>query len=147
FLNEVREEATILRGRCLPYGDGITYWPLAEMLQEAAHHELRARLLELLTGEPDAELIAGRLAGTLGADGAGATNEETAWAVRKLFERLARERPLVVVFDDLHWGESTLLDLVDHLVDWSRGAPILVLSLARPELLELRTGWGGGKLN
>jgi class 3 adenylate cyclase len=147
FLAGVRAEATILRGRCLPYGDGITYWPLSEMLQEAAHHELRARLLELLAGEPDAELIAGRLAGTLGAAGPGATSEETAWAARKLFERLARERPLVIVFDDLHWGEPTLLDLVDHLIDWSRGAPILVLCLARPELLEVRPGWGGGKLN
>ncbi len=147
LLDGVRGDTTVLRGRCLPYGEGITFWPLLEMLQEAAHHELRARLVEMLAGEQDAELIAGRLAAAVGAaDWAGST-EETFWAVRKLFERLARERPLVVVLDDLHWAEPTFLDLVDHVADWSRDAPILLLCLARPELLELRPDWAGGKLN
>ena len=76
-----------------------------------------------------------------------ATAEEIAWAVRKLLEAAAAERPLVVVFDDIHWGEPTFLDLVEHVADWSRDAPILLLCLARPELLERRPGWGGGKLN
>ena len=67
--------------------------------------------------------------------------------MRKLLEALARERPLVVVFDDIHWAEPTFLDLVEHLADWSRDAPILLLCLARPELLDERPGWGGGKLN
>ena len=88
-----------------------------------------------------------RLAGLLGLaelrDGA----EELPWAVRRLLETLARERPLVVLLDDLHWAEPTLLDLVDHVADWSREAPILLCCLARPELLDARPGWGGGKFN
>ena len=73
--------------------------------------------------------------------------DEIAFAVRKLLRGGARERPLVVVFDDLHWAEPTFLDLIEHVADWSRDAPILLLCLARPELLDLRPSWGGGKLN
>src|SRR5690349_20429045 len=73
--------------------------------------------------------------------------EEIAWAFRKLLEASTAERPLVVVFDDLHWGEPTFLDLVEHVADLSRGAPILLLCMARPELLDARSAWGGGKLN
>ena len=68
-------------------------------------------------------------------------------AVRALFESLTRTRPLVLVFDDIHWGEATFLDLIEHIADWSRDAPILLVCLARPELLDVRPGWGGGKLN
>jgi class 3 adenylate cyclase/tetratricopeptide (TPR) repeat protein len=147
LLAGVREEATVLVGRCLPYGEGITYWPLVEILREAEHHEARARIVALLEGEDDAELIASRVEGAIGVSDEGGSSEETFWAVRKLFERLARERPLVVVFDDLHWAEPTFLDLIDHLADWSRGAPMLLLCLARPELLDSRPAWAGGKLN
>ena len=73
--------------------------------------------------------------------------EERFAAVRQLFTSLARARPLLVVFDDIHWGEATFLDLVEHLADWVRDVPILIVCLARPELLDLRPGWGGGKLN
>jgi tetratricopeptide (TPR) repeat protein len=73
--------------------------------------------------------------------------DEIAWAVRKVFEQAARERPLVVVWDDLHWAEPAFLDLVEHVADWSRGAPILLLCMARPELLDRRPGWAGGKVN
>jgi tetratricopeptide (TPR) repeat protein len=83
----------------------------------------------------------------LGESDAPTTPEEIAWAVRKLLETAARERPLVVVFDDVHWGEQTFLDLVEHVADLARDAPILLLCLARPELLDRRPGWGGGKLN
>jgi class 3 adenylate cyclase len=145
LLDQVGADATVLWSRCLPYGEGITYWPLAEMLRETIQDDVRARAVTLVDGEPDAERIADRLAASVGSGGVAA--EEIAWAARKLFEHLARARPLVVVVDDLHWAEPTFLDLVDHVSDLSRDAPILLLCLARPELLELRTGWSGGKLN
>jgi class 3 adenylate cyclase/tetratricopeptide (TPR) repeat protein len=151
FLSELGEEAAVLSGRCLPYGEGITYWPIFEIVGDAASLEqgdgpeaARAKLVALV--DEDAELVAARIVEALGlAEGTG--GEETFWAIRRLLEALARQRPLVVLFDDVHWAEPTFLDLVEHLADWSRDAPILVLCLARPELLEARAGWGGGKLN
>ena len=83
----------------------------------------------------------------LGRDGSGGTPEEAFWAVRRLFEELAREQPLVVVFDDINWAEPTLLDLIEHVVDWVRDSPLLVVCMARPELLDARDSWGGGKHN
>ena len=73
--------------------------------------------------------------------------EESFWAVRRFLEAVAERGPLVVVFDDIHWGQATFLDLIEHVTDWSRGAPILVLCMARPDLLDLRPAWGGGKFN
>jgi class 3 adenylate cyclase len=124
--------ATVVRGRCLSYGEGITYWPVTEVLK---------RLLgDSVETEP-------ALASILGDDSAASSPTEIAWAFRKLLESHAAERPLVVVFDDVHWGEPAFLDLVEHVADLSRGAPILLLCMARPELLDLRPTWGGGKLN
>jgi class 3 adenylate cyclase/tetratricopeptide (TPR) repeat protein len=144
FLASVSDGAMTLSGRCLAYGEGITYWPLVEILEQLGSGE---SIVQLLEGEPGARPIVNRVLGAVGlADDAGSP-EETPWAVRKLFEALAREQPLVLVFDDLHWGEPTFLDLVEHVADWSRDAPILLLCLARPELLDDRSGWGGGKLN
>ena len=77
----------------------------------------------------------------------GAVSEEVFWAVRKLVETLARSQPLVLVFEDVHWAEPTLLDLIEHLADWVRNAAVLIVCLARPELLDGRPAWGGGKLN
>lgn len=112
-----------LTGRCLPYGEGITYWPLVEIYREAgAEHEL------------DAALSAG-------------TPEETALSVRKWLERCAREQPLVVVVEDVHWAEETFLQLIEQLVDSSRDAPLLVLCLARPEFLVARPEWSDGRPN
>jgi class 3 adenylate cyclase/predicted ATPase len=128
-------DATVVRGRCLSYGDGITYWPVVEVVKPLRPEE---RELSPAVGRP--------LAVLLGGDG-DATADEIAFAVRKLLEETARERPLIVVWDDLHWGEATFLDLVEHVADWSRDAPILLLCLARPELLDERQGWGGGKLH
>jgi class 3 adenylate cyclase/tetratricopeptide (TPR) repeat protein len=123
-------DATIVRGRCLSYGDGNTNWPVVDVVRQ-------------LLGE--SEPPNATLAALLGQGQAPA--DEIAFAVRKLFEAAAAERPLVVFFDDLQWAEPTFLELIEHVADWSREAPILLLCLARPELLERQAGWGGGKLN
>jgi class 3 adenylate cyclase/tetratricopeptide (TPR) repeat protein len=113
-----RVDATVLTGRCLPYGEGITYWPLVEMFG----------------GDPEAvDLDANR--------------DEIALATRRRLEARARERPLVVLLDDLQWAEPTFLDLIDHVTDLARDAPMLLACLARPDLLDARPSWGGGKLN
>jgi class 3 adenylate cyclase/tetratricopeptide (TPR) repeat protein len=137
-------DAQTLSGRCLPYGEGITYWPLVEILRELGSD---SHVVEHLEGEPDAQRIVNRVFAAVGMADDELSPEEAFWAVRKLFEALAREQALVVVLDDLHWAEPTFLDLVEHLADWSREAPILLLCLARPELLDARPAWGGGKLN
>jgi class 3 adenylate cyclase/tetratricopeptide (TPR) repeat protein len=119
-------DAAVLEGRCLDYGEGITYWPVVSILKQ-------------LGGRADAALAKV-------VDG-GSLPNEVPWTVRTLLEEVALERPLVVVFDDVQWGEDTFIDLVDHIADLSRGAPILLLCIARPELLDKRPGWAGGKLN
>jgi class 3 adenylate cyclase/tetratricopeptide (TPR) repeat protein len=146
-------DATVLRGRCLPYGEGITYYPVAEAVKEglgladfADAAEVRASLREAVVGEEHSEVVAERVAQVLGA-AEGGSGEETFWGIRRLLEALARKRPLVVVFDDIHWGEPTFLDLVEHIADLSRDAPILLLCMARPDLLDVRPAWGGGKTN
>jgi class 3 adenylate cyclase/tetratricopeptide (TPR) repeat protein len=146
FLDEIAESATVARGRCLPYGEGITFWPLLEIVRQL-HGEDVASIAAQLEGDENAGLIAERVAAAVGLGDAGGSGEETLWAARKLFEAHAHERPLVVVFDDIQWGEPTFLDLVEHVADWSRDAPILVVCMARPELLDKRPGWGGGKFN
>ena len=155
FVDALDEEVTVLRGRCLPYGEGITYWPLAEVVKDVARAagqdpgEQSVAIAARLAGEEKAELIAERIAAALGlgVPGGGGATEETFWAVRKLFEALARSGPLVVVFDDIHWAEPTFLDLVEHIALYSRDVPILLICIARPELLDTRRGWGGGTLN
>lgn len=156
FVSELGADATVLHGHCLPYGEGITYWPLTEVVREILRSEgspdsesSSATIAELLPGEAKAALIGELIFEALGlgsSSGAG-TGEATSWAVRKLFEALAQRRPLVIVFDDLQWAEPTFLDLVEYLAELSRGAPILLLCMARPELLESRPGWSSGTLN
>ena len=153
FLGGAASDARILRGRCLSYGEGITFFPLDDVVHQAAGidqqdtaDEARRKLAGLLEGAPEADRIASLVAGLFGWTAPGST-EDTFWAVRKMLEHLARERPVVVVFDDIHWAEPTFLDLIDHLSDWTRDAAVLVLCIARPELLEIRPGWGGGKMN
>ena len=126
-------EARVVRGRCLSYGDGITYWPVVEIVKQ----------LDALP-EGDAAVPIRSL---LGETESATSAEEIAWGFRKLIEEQAHERPLVCVFDDLHWAEETLVDLVEHVADLSRGEPILLLCMARSELLERRPAWGGGKWN
>jgi tetratricopeptide (TPR) repeat protein len=119
-------DATVVEGRCLDYGDGITFWPIVSILKQLGNRA-DAALAKVVEG------------GTL--------PNEVPWTVRTLLEEVAGDRPLVVVFDDVQWGEDTFLELIDHIADLSRGAPILLLCIARPELLDKRPDWGGGKLN
>ncbi|HEX9349729.1 MAG TPA: AAA family ATPase [Gaiellaceae bacterium] len=144
LLASLNGDAQALSGRCLPYGEGITYWPLVEILRELGSD---SHVVQYLEGEPDAQRIVNLVFAAVGMADDEVSPEEAFWAVRKLFEALAREQALVIVLDDLHWAEPTFLDLVEHLADWSREAPILLLCLARPELLDARPAWGGGKLN
>ena len=154
FLEDIAPSAAIARGRCLPYGEGITFWPLLEAIRDvaelddtAAVEENQARLVELIDDDAEAELIAQRVAELTGIAEGSTGAEDGFEAVRRFLEALGRRRALVVVFDDVHWAEATFLDLVEHLADWSRGAPLLLLCMARPELLEVRRNWAGGKLN
>jgi class 3 adenylate cyclase/tetratricopeptide (TPR) repeat protein len=154
FLASIGEGAKVLAGRCLPYGEGITYWPVAEVLREAATIDeadslqaAKAKVEALLSGERDANAVAEAVSSAIGLSSQAAPQEEIFWATRKLFEHLARHQPLVVVFEDIHWAEPTFLDLVEHIADLSRDAPLFILCPARPELLDRRAGWGGGKLN
>ena len=120
FLERVGDEADVLRGRCLSYGEGITYWPLVEIL--------------ISVGVDPESVI-------------GTSPPETQLAFRRLLEARAAERPQVVVIDDLQWAEPVFVDLVEHVSDMSRDAPIFLLCIARTELLDVRPGWAGGKLN
>jgi class 3 adenylate cyclase/tetratricopeptide (TPR) repeat protein len=138
-----------VKGRCLSYGDGITYWPVIEMLTAAAGiddmdgpDEIRAKVDGLLRGSNDAESVRDRLAEFLGLSGTTGAPEETHWAVRKLFEALASPTPLVVVVEDVHWAEPAMLDLIEYVLAWSANAPILLVCTARPDLLEQRADWG-----
>jgi DNA-binding SARP family transcriptional activator/tetratricopeptide (TPR) repeat protein len=155
FLADVAGQALVARGRCLPYGDGITFWPLLEAVKEAvglgdgdSPDTVRQKLSLVLEGAVTgaavrdiAELIgfADTADGGAGGDGFAAT--------QALLEGLARDRPLVVVFDDIHWAEATFLDLIEYLADSLRDSAVLLVCLARPELLDIRRGWGGGKVN
>jgi class 3 adenylate cyclase/tetratricopeptide (TPR) repeat protein len=150
FLASLPEASTVVRGQCLSYGDGITYWPVVEMLTTVAGildadgpAEIRSKIEALLGGTNEAAIASERLAEFLGLAGATASPEETHWAIRKLFEALAAERPLVAVFDDIHWAEPGLLDLIEHVAEWTSDAPILVVCPARPELRDVRPDWGG----
>src|SRR5207249_4008640 len=113
---------------------GITYWPVVEVVKQLPGLQLEGG-------------AAAALRALLGEETQATSSEEIAWAFRKLLEAIASERPLVCVFDDVHWGEETFLDLVEHVADLSRDAPILLLCIARPELLDRRAGWAGGKVN
>ncbi len=129
-------DPAVVVGRCLPYGEGITYWPLRDVVR--AFGEVSA-----LVGEPDEAVVRA----TVGDGHTSAAPEETAQAFRRLVEAAARKRPLLLVFEDIHWAERAFLDLVDHIADSARDAPILLLCLARPEVLDQNPGWSGGKLN
>jgi class 3 adenylate cyclase/tetratricopeptide (TPR) repeat protein len=149
LLARLAGKARVARGRCLPYGT-LTYWPVAEVVRElagigedASPEEAAAAIAALV---PD-ESAARRVAAAIGvADAHQALPEEIFAAVRRLLESAAESEPLVVVFDDAHWGERTFLDLLEYLPRLPSGAPILVVCTARGELLEARPEFGGGEL-
>ncbi len=154
FISGVAGQARVLRGRCLSYGQGITFLPVAEVVRGAAGLQdfdesgiVEGKIVDLLAGDEYAGAIANRLAQVIGVTSGSAPPEEAQWAVRRLFEILGSGEPLVVVFDDIHWAEPALLDLIDHVADSARDASIVLLCTARPEFLDSRTGWAGGKLN
>jgi class 3 adenylate cyclase/tetratricopeptide (TPR) repeat protein len=141
-------------GRCLPYGDGVTFWALGEMVKaqagilegdepDAAERKLAAAVSDSWIASHLRPLVG--LSG--GAEGGADQRDEAFAAWRRWFEELADERPLVLVFEDLHWADDHLLEFVDHLVEWASGVPLLVVCTARPELLGRRPDWGGGKPN
>ncbi len=151
FLDHVGGDALVLHGRCLSYGEGITYWPIAEAIREAADLDesdddetVRRKLAAAVTDARDREAVVEQIGRLIGRFGAGGSREETFWAVRTFIESLARARPVVLLLDDIHWAEPTLLDLIENLAEWIRDAPVLLLGVARHELLEKRPGWGGG---
>ncbi len=152
FLGRVGGSAQVLVGRCLPYGEGITYWPVAQALRAAMElhdfdepEEVRSRLDGILAGDDHADAIAARLSEVLGIAEGHSAPEETAWAIRRFLEILASERPVIAVWEDVHWAEPALLDAIDHVADWASDASILLLCTARPEFLDSRPAWGAGK--
>ncbi|HTE68707.1 MAG TPA: AAA family ATPase [Actinomycetes bacterium] len=150
------DAATALYGQCPSDAEGSSFWPIAEIVRRAAEiksadspEQAEAKLEELLagtkgTGEPEAADRLGRL---IGLQPAPVPPEDAVWAVRRFLEVLAARRPLVVVIDDLHWAQPSLLDLLEQVVALAREAPILLVAVARPELLEQRPAWSGGRLN
>ena len=146
FVQRVQTEAQVLKGRCLPYGEGITFWPLAEALRQAAgisEEDSPATAQEKLAAllPRDDLSVTERLAGAIGLTSASFPLEETFWAARKLFEALANRRPLALIFDDIHWAEPTLLDLIEHIADHAE-APLMLVCPARHELFDARPDWG-----
>ena len=148
-------------GRSLPYGDGVTFWAVAEMVKaqagiletdtaEEAGAKLRSTLDDFVD-ESERDRLEANLRPLVGlageAETGGDRRAESFSAWRRFFEALADRRPLVLIFEDLHWADDDLLDFVDELADWVEGVPMLVLCTARPELLDRRPGWGGGKRN
>ena len=146
------EGATVLTGRCLPYGEGVTYWPLAEMVKASSGitdddplDEAQKKLRACCEDEAVADLL-GLAVGVLEAVEGERAQQEIAWAAREWAEQLAAAQPLVLVFEDVHWGEDPLLELLEHLAASVRDAPLMILCLARPELLDVRPTWGGGRV-
>ena len=136
-----------------PYGEGITYWPLAEMVKSAAGisdddpvKEAMEKLRACCEDEAVADLLGARRRRARGGRGASAAAQEISWAARDWADQLADVQPLVLVFEDIHWAEEPLFELIEHLATWVREAPLLLVCLARPELLDVRPGWGGGRM-
>jgi class 3 adenylate cyclase len=141
FFDRIAPTATTLRGRCLPYGRGITFWPLNEIVRQAAAiddddpPDVARGKIALLVDEP---AVVERVSAAVGLDGGDFPVPELFWGARKLVESIAGQRPLALRFDDIHWAEATLLDLLEHLRVTIREAPLLVLCATRPDLQERR---------
>jgi len=160
----VRDDPELIawrQGRSLPYGEGLSYWALGEIVKaqagilesdatETAEAKLAAMVGAVIGGADDPDWIAEHLRPLVGLSvttGSGDRRSEAFAAWRNFLEALAEQRPLVIVFEDLHWADDGLLDFVDHLAGWAAGVPMLIVGTARPELLDRRPDWGGGKRN
>jgi DNA-binding SARP family transcriptional activator/tetratricopeptide (TPR) repeat protein len=144
FASEAAADATMLAGRCVPYGEGITFWALGEIVRQLAPSGSNAELLPLVGGD---EQVAERVREAVGLSQSTSTREQLFAAFRTLFESVAVERPLVLVIEDIHWAEPTFLDLIEYLAAPGREAPVLIVCLAREELLEGRADWSRGGEN
>ncbi len=156
WVDDRPELVTWRQGRCLPYGDGIAYWALGEVvkaqagiLESDAPDQAAARLDGMLAEMPEAAWLRARLAPLvgLGTRGEGGDRDESFAAWRSFLEELAVRTPLVLVFEDLHWADGSMLEFIDHLAEWSSGVPIFCVCTTRPELFEKHPEWGGGKRN
>ncbi|HEY3050785.1 MAG TPA: adenylate/guanylate cyclase domain-containing protein [Gaiellaceae bacterium] len=146
------EGTTILHGRCLPYGESITYWPLAEMVKGAADiadddplDVAIEKLRECCPAEAVADLL-GLATGVLEAVHGERSQQEISWAAREWALLMSQTQPLILVFEDIHWAEEPLLELIEHMTEWVRDGALMILCLARAELLDVRSDWGGGRV-
>jgi DNA-binding SARP family transcriptional activator len=158
FVDEGPELAYWRQGRSIPYGEGVAYWALGEMIRshagigetdsaEEAAGKLAASVREVMADEAEARRVEqqlGSLAGVSVVDAAAEDRAETFAAWRRFFESLAERHTTVLVFDDLHWADDGLLDFVEHLTEWATGVPLLLVCVGRPDLLERRPEWGRG---
>jgi tetratricopeptide (TPR) repeat protein len=149
FVTNAGDRARTLWGRCLPYGEGITFWPVGEVVKAAAGigqldspEAARSKVDELVADVEDGAHIADLVAGAIGLGGAAGDIRETFWALRRLLEVLARDDPLVVVVEDIHWAEPTFLDLLQYVAGFSTEHPMFLLCTARPDIKETRPDWG-----
>jgi DNA-binding SARP family transcriptional activator len=144
FVSELDGSATVAVGRCLSYGESVAYRPLAEIVRQLGDGEPSRWLGEVLEGDEQAQRL---VLSAIGLSDRAAQAEEIFWAVRRLFERVARERPLAVFVEDVHWAEPALIDLLEYLVTFSSGHPLLIVCLARPELVEIQPAWAASLPN
>jgi class 3 adenylate cyclase/tetratricopeptide (TPR) repeat protein len=154
FVSTMKPDALVLRARCLPYGEGITFWPVADLVKQVSgivdddgRDDARSKIDAAMAGCADAALVAERVSDVTGVADATGGLQETFWAIRRFLEWVGRHRPLVVILDDLQWAEPTFLDLVEYLAGWSRDVAMLLLCLARSDLLDNRPAWGSGVAN
>jgi predicted ATPase/class 3 adenylate cyclase len=154
FVSTMKPDALVLRARCLPYGDGITFGPVADLVKHACgvvdddgRSDARSKIDAAMAGCADATLVSERVSDVTGVADATGGLQETFWAIRRFLEWVGRDRPLVVILDDLQWAEPTFLDLVEYLAGWSSDVAMLLLCLARSDLLDNRPTWGGGVTN
>ena len=140
-LHSFESEARIVVGRCVAYGEGITYLPLAEVVREVAGADPEAGLEALLANVERGPVATRLILGAIGARTTSRAHRRRRRAFRRLFETLAATRPLVVVVDDIHWADPTMLDLLEYVLGFSSRAPILLLCLARPDLFDVRPSW------
>ncbi|HXJ64130.1 MAG TPA: adenylate/guanylate cyclase domain-containing protein, partial [Actinomycetota bacterium] len=158
WVDDLPDIVTWRQGRCLPYGDGVTFWALGEIVKALAGilesdgpTEAAAKLSRCVDGlaeDADREWLRARLAPLIGLEDTGSTDRSESFAAWRTFlELVAASGPLTLVLEDLHWADPAMLEFVDELVEWSSGVPLTVVCTARPELHELHPGWGGGKRN